>query len=232
MSWLLIVILILTAFSVVQGIRKGLIRSVVSTFFMIFAVAIAVLIVPYLDRFLDEYSQLPEYIQKKCEVFLQEELADVLGEDMLLEEISQQNELIGQLPLPESMKKVLVENNTQEMYHTLVADTFGEYLAKYLSELILNLLSFAIAFVLAVIILQIILKVVDFVMELPVLGFVNQLGGAAAGLIRAFLWLWVFFALLPLIGSTELGSICIEEIGKSPFLFYLYTHNLLLEILL
>ncbi len=114
---------------------------------------------------------------------------------MLLEEISQQNELIGQLPLPESMKKVLVENNTQEMYHTLVADTFGEYLAKYLSELILNLLSFAIAFVLAVIILQIILKVVDFVMELPVLGFVNQLGGAAAGLIRAFLWLWVFFAL-------------------------------------
>ncbi len=32
MSWLLIVILILTAFSVVQGIRKGLIRSVVSTF--------------------------------------------------------------------------------------------------------------------------------------------------------------------------------------------------------
>lgn len=69
MSWLLIVILILTAFSVVQGIRKGLIRSVVSTFFMIFAVAIAVLIVPYLDRFLDEYSQLPEYIQKNAKCF-------------------------------------------------------------------------------------------------------------------------------------------------------------------
>lgn len=241
MSWLLIVILVILVLSVIQGLRKGLIRTIVSTFFLVFVMAISIWLVPYVEELLDKNTKLPEYIEEKCETFLADSLGTVSGSpapdgngeaqgdesQKIFEE-----EQIEKLPLPDYLKDKILDNNTESTYQNLVVNTFADYVSKYLSGLILYIISFMIAFVLSVIILQIIMKAVDLVTELPLIGLANRLGGAAAGVVRALLWVWVFFAVLTIFGNTGWGSICMAEISKDPILDYLYTHNLLLELIL
>lgn len=232
MSWLLIAIIVILLLSVIQGFRKGLVRTIVSTFFLIFVMAISIWITPYIQEFLESHTQVPEYVRESCETFLSDQMGGVTGTPTEEGEDSFQEKIIKELPIPAFLKEKLETNNTEEKYQQLAADNFGEYLAGYLSEIILYLLSFLIAFVVAVILIEVTLKLVDIMTELPLLGIANRVGGAAAGLVRALLWVWVFFAILTLFGNTEFGSACVIEIGKNPALNFLYTNNLLLSLLL
>lgn len=261
MSWLFIVILIIAALSVLQGVRRGLLRTVVSTFFLIFVTVISIWLTPHVETALREYTPLAAYIEENCSNFLAEELETLLTPEAgaggnNLEEVNgehgdgsggpadaqgtifppdagndEQKEWIAQLPLPEYLKEQLQNNNTQEMYQELLADSFGAYITKYLTEVILRIVSFLLSFVLSVILIQIILKVIDVMTELPVLSLLNRIGGGAAGLVRALLWIWVFFAILTIFGNTGWGSACLKEISGSPLLEYLYTHNLILNVI-
>lgn len=265
MSWLLVVILIIAALSVLQGVRKGLLRTVVSTFFLIFVAVISIWLTPYVETVLREHTPLAGYIEENCSNFLEDEIeglltygegeaagenggdtagtsgeradgadnpADSQGAFSLSDAGSdEQKEWIEQLPLPQYLKEQLQNNNTQEMYRELLADSFSAYITKYLSEVILRILSFLLSFVLAVILIQIILKVIDVMAEIPVLSLLNRIGGAAAGLVRALLWIWVFFAILTVFGNTGWGSACLKEISGTPLLDYLYTHNLILSVI-
>lgn len=246
MSWLFIVILIIAALSVLQGVRRGLLRTVVSTFFLIFVTVISIWLTPHVETALKEYTPLAAYIEENCSNFLAEELEALLtpeageaagatgsnSEDVPPDAGNdEQKEWIAQLPLPEYLKEQLQNNNTQEMYQELLVDSFGAYITKYLTEVILRIVSFLLSFVLSVILIQIILKVIDVMTELPVLSLLNRIGGGAAGLVRALLWIWVFFAILTIFGNTGWGSACLKEISGSPLLEYLYTHNLILNVI-
>lgn len=244
MSWLLIVILIILILSVGQGIRKGLIRTIVSTFFLIFVMAISIWLTPYIEDLLKTHTSFPAYIEERCESFVQSELGGVMGEssgegqaasaegEQSAVQSGMEKEQIDKLPIPSYLKEKLMDNNTGEMYQSLVVDSFAEYLTKYLSGIVLYIAAFMISFVAAVILIQIIMKAVDVVTELPLIGLANRLGGGAAGVVRALLWVWVFFAVLTIFGSTSWGKICMSEINNDMILSYLYRHNLLMELIL
>ncbi|WP_230399163.1 CvpA family protein [Novisyntrophococcus fermenticellae] len=239
MSWLLIVIIVILAISVIQGLRKGLVRTIVSTFFLVFVMAISVWMAPHIEDLLDQNTKLPEYIEAKCESFLNEHMirnskgqsGTGSGGDETSGKLLEQ-EQIESLPIPDYFKRQIAENNNKAAYQELMAQTFTDYVRKYLSGIVLYIISFAAAFILSVIILEIILKAVDVVTELPLIGFANRLGGAAAGVVRALLWVWIFFAILMLFANTQWGRICMQEIERNSILSYMYTHNLLLDYLL
>ena len=57
-----------------------------------------------------------------------------------------QEEFIRELPLPDGMKDMLIENNTLEGYQTLAAESFAEYLSGYIAYGIVNGIAFIISF--------------------------------------------------------------------------------------
>lgn len=239
MSWLLIVIIVILAISVIQGLRKGLVRTIVSTFFLVFVMAISVWMAPHIEDLLDQNTKLPEYIEAKCGSFLNEYMIrnsnGQSGTGSTGDEASGklfEQEQIENLPIPDYFKSQISENNNKAAYQELMVQTFTDYVQKYLTGIVLYIISFAAAFILSVIILQIILKAVDVVTELPLIGLANRLGGAAAGVVRALLWVWIFFAILMLFVNTQWGRICMQEIERNSILSYMYTHNLLLDFLL
>ena len=156
---------------------------------------------------------------------------DVLG---MMGDIPQDIQIqeIEDSPMPQFLKDQLLENNNSTIYSELGVQSFPHYVASYISRLVLNLVSFLVTFLLAIIIVKALMFAVHIIGELPVLGLVNHIGGAALGLVLAIVIIWIGFLVMTLAYTTAAGAACFEMMEQSPILRFLYDSNPLLIRLL
>ncbi|MCD7745606.1 MAG: CvpA family protein [Lachnospiraceae bacterium] len=145
---------------------------------------------------------------------------------------STQNAIIDSLPLPEMIKTMLVNNNNDDGYASLAVSNFQDYVVEYLATLILNVISFLVAVILVNIVLRLVVMVLDIIAHFPVIGFVNRIAGAGLGLLDALFALWIFFLVLTLLQTTEVGMALQAMVEESTLLSWLYESNLFLQIML
>ena len=138
-TWLGLAVLVLLAFSVVDGYRKGFIKEAVSVLLVLISVVLVWLINPYVNQFLRENTSVYEKIQTSSETFVDSLAA---GNGVLDEET--QNELISNMGLPELLQKGMSENNTASVYQYLAVNTFAGYISGYLANVAVNCLSFLV----------------------------------------------------------------------------------------
>lgn len=140
----------------------------------------------------------------------------------------QQVKEIEDSALPDFLKELLLENNNTAIYQELKVDSFVNYVAAYISRMLIHIVSFLVTFILAIVIVKALMAAVDILGELPVLGWVNHLGGAALGVFSGLLIVWILFLVVGVCYSTEWGKLCFTMIEDSRILTALYEHNLLL----
>lgn len=157
-----------------------------------------------------------------------DDILDLIGEIPKDTQIQQ----IENAPLPQFLKDELIENNNSTIYGELGVSSFPKYVAAYISRLVLNLLSFLVTFLLAIIIVKALMFAVNIIGELPVLGLVNHIAGAALGLLLAVVIVWLGFLVMTLAYTTDIGMACFEMVEKSRILGFLYDTNPLLIRLL
>lgn len=138
-TWLGLAVLVLLAFSMVDGYQKGFVKEVVSAFLVLISVVMVWLINPYVNQFIRENTAVYEKIQTSSESFVSS-LVD--GRGIMDEE--GQNELISSMNLPELLQKGIAENNTASVYQQLAANTFAEYISGYLANVAVNCLSLSL----------------------------------------------------------------------------------------
>ena len=143
-TWLGLAVLVLLAFSVVDGYRKGFIKEAVSVLLVLISVVLVWLINPYVNQFLRENTSVYEKIQTSSETFVDSLAA---GNGVLDEET--QNELISNMGLPELLQKGMSENNTASVYQYLAVNTFAGYISGYLANVAVNCLSFLVSYILS-----------------------------------------------------------------------------------
>lgn len=134
--------------------------------------------------------------------------------------------------LPTFMKNILQENNNAAIYKELGVKSFPEYAASYIARMVIKIISFLVTFLLAIIIVKALMVAVDIIGELPVVGGLNRIAGALAGVLVALLIVWLGFLILTLVYSSEIGKSCFEMIERSKILTFLYDKNILLQKLL
>lgn len=175
-----------------------------------------------------------------------DELADINNIDLDKYNITEKDimNVLGEIPkdtqvkaienaaIPEFLKKLLTENNNNEIYETLNVFNFPEYAGAYLARMAVQVIAFLVTFLLVIIIVKALMAAVDIIGDLPVLGIVNRLAGALTGIVGALLIIWLAFLILSLIYTTEAGKACFAMIDKDPILTFLYDHNILLNKLL
>lgn len=230
MSWLFWILLVLFALSVIQGARRGLVRTAVSMVFFILVIVAVSWLNPYVSDFIRQKTNWQEQIQGKTESLLAEGLWEEAPEGQ--EDTGAQEEFIRELPLPDGMKDMLIENNTLEGYQTLAAESFAEYLSGYIAYGIVNGIAFIISFVIAIVLIRLILYAVDLLTELPVISGINRLGGAVLGAVQGLLWLWIIFLVITLLYDTAVGGILMDQIHGDPVLNWLYDRNYLMNIIM
>lgn len=179
------------------------------------------------DQQIEEYKE--QYIQQYIDQYLGG--GEESQSSAQLSRIDQ-TELIENLPLPESLKDMMLDYNNDEGYRSLGVSTFQDYVIHYIATVILNLLAFVVSVIVVNILLRIILAALDIISRIPVIRFVNHFLGLALGLVEAVFALWVFFMILSMASGTELGLALLNMVQRSQYLSVLYDSNLFMDIVL
>lgn len=239
MNWLFWVLLVFTVLLIIRGARKGFFRTAVSMVSMILILLIVSWINPYVGEFLRESTPVYRFVQDNCERLLESQADDSAGlpeksdlpDDMEIP-LEEQIAVIENIPLPEMVKEALLENNNSEIYNTLGAATFMDYITGYIAYYITNGIGFLLSFIIATIILKVILYAIDILTGLPVISFFNVIGGMLLGIVQAVLWIWVIFLVITVAANTEVGAILMQQIESDIVLQYLYEKNVLLNVIM
>ena len=217
MNWLSIVILVILAGCILNGFRKGMVRTLAAMMSLVVSLVLVSLVNPYVATFLEEKTTIYEVTETKCREAFQR-IAEKQTENM-------QEELMQKMGLPETFSKTLKIGD--EFTENAVAP-FAESTAHF----IINGLSFVITFVLLSILLRIAVGLLDGLFRLPILSFVNRLAGGAIGAVQGLFILWIFFLIIFLIWNTEIGTQALAMIQENPVTNWLYNCNPFVNILL
>ena len=207
-TWLGLAVLVLLAFSMVDGYQKGFVKEVVSAFLVLISVVMVWLINPYVNQFIRENTAVYEKIQTSSESF----------------------ELISSMNLPELLQKGIAENNTASVYQQLAANTFAEYISGYLANVAVNCLSFLVSYILSSILIHVLAYALDLLTKLPVICGVNKLAGAAIGGGKCIIFVWVGMLVLTVLCNTEIGQKGLGLIREDTVLNFLYGKNIFIRI--
>ena len=145
---------------------------------------------------------------------------------------AQQRAAIEEMPLPKSVKQILVENNNEEIYRILGVDGFIDYIASFLAGRIINALAFVLLFITMNVGLHVLSRCLNLIARLPVLYGLNQIAGAVLGVMMALSYFWVACLALNIFVSTDWGNYILSSIEQTPWIAWLYHNNLLSQFFL
>ena len=223
MNVLLVVIVAFFGINALAGMKRGLIKTVFSMFSVIVALLATAFLSPVLTQWLQGNENVMEYFVEKADAVLPfDEVESMLN---IEKKEAEQKRFLDSLPLPESIREQLAQNNSRDFYKTLGVDTFRAYLCNYIACMIISALSFVATFAAMLILLKVLCFSLDLISKLPVLNQVDHLLGMAAGLAYALLLVWVGGVILTALGSTEAGSSLMKQVNDSAFLSFLYNNN-------
>lgn len=221
-----IVVILVLAFCIFNGYRKGFLRIVLTTLALIVTIAAAGFIAPHFSKFL-QGTFIGTSTEKAIDAFVDKRI-DKSALEVIdkLEEV--QEKVINELPLPKFLKNDISEKNEKNGYKEYGANNFKDYLSARLTVSVIDAISFIILLIAIYLILRILLRVIGVIGKIPVIGGVNRLLGAILGLVEGMLIIWCLCLVVMAISQTNLGVQIVEVIDQSSILKLIYNNNLLL----
>ncbi|MCI8951209.1 MAG: CvpA family protein [Lachnospiraceae bacterium] len=210
------------------GHRRGFLHLAVSMAALVLSLFVVHFAMPQVRTFVKENTGIHQRLQ---ETMIRAAGLDGLSDEKLVLP-AQQREAIENSKLPEIIKSVLVENNNEEIYNMLGVKAFADYISTYLADRIINTLVFFIMFSLVYIGIRILIHALDLIARLPVLCGMNQIAGAALGLVLGLVYFWIFCLVLNLFIGTEWGQYLLDQIEATSWLSFLYHYNLLSKLVM
>ena len=230
--WLEIAVAVYILAMVLQGHHKGFIRLAVSATAMLITLVTVNYAMPYVTDWLKHDTPVYETLKEK--------MAESVGIDDILNNLGLETQtqkadewlIIEELPLPDQLKNLLVENNNIEVYRLMGVEFFRDYIGGYLADTVLKAVVFVVLFILIYLALKILVIWLDLIAKLPILSGINKMAGAVLGGIQALLFIWILCIVLTIFSRTEIGRIVFEQVNASLWLSWLYDHNMLANLIL
>jgi len=226
MNWLTIAVLFMLILFALVGYKRGLIKKIVSLLSLIITLILVSFLTPYISQFIQERTPMYASIKEQCLESIEEQLNTMESNTK-----SAQVEFINQLPIPDSIKNSMIENNNADAYASLAVEQFSDYIGGYLAKWIVNAMSYVVAFVLIIIFLRFAFMTLDIVARLPIINGINKIAGLIIGLVEGILIMWVLFLVLTIFINTPIGQSVFTWINESSILTFLYNNNYLLKMI-
>ena len=227
---LTIIVLAILILSTLIGMKKGLIRTILSLFSIVISLVLAWIIYPHVSGVLGEFRDLHQAIYEPVSEFFSEQIPELIDGVLESTGTEEQTSLINRLPLPQPIKDTLTLNNTAAAYEALGAKNFVEYLSVTVTKLIIQAISLLLTLILSIIGLHLLMMVTDLVAKLPVINSLNRLGGALAGLATGYLIMQILFLAITTFSGTDWGLKLMQQINESPILTFLYNSSAMIKM--
>ncbi|MDD4780001.1 MAG: CvpA family protein [Tissierellia bacterium] len=223
MNFVDILIIIFIGVSCFDGYKKGFIKTLFDTIGLIVAFLLSRNLYGFVEQFLLNHTRL--YV--KVYGFFENKAASLSG---LFESNKQNitNDLVGSLKLPAELQNVV----SNIFIHNTSTNTnlFATFVDK-ISIILIRSISFIITFLVLYIMLVLLSNFINLIFKLPGLNITNRVFGAAVGILKSIIILYIAFALCtPLIGFNSNGFIA-ENILNSESSKIFYDNNLILNYL-
>lgn len=207
------------------GFNRGLVKMAFSLV-SVFAVIILVNILTPTTKELLKATPVYEAVYDQVEKYVDENIAQAT-EDMTQSGVNAQEMIIKQLPLPNSVKESLAENNTQDKYAQMEVDSFSAYIAESIADMINGAMSFVFLYVIITVLLKCLIILLDIITILPVVSTFNAIGGAILGLTESVVILWIACIVVTAFSATSWGQQICTMISNNSLLSLIYDNNMI-----
>ena len=219
-----IIIGILFGICVLAGWIQGLFKVLISAAGLIASIVVAMYVAPHVSGYLEKITQIDEKVAEYISTELE------FSDSEKKESKGVQVAIINELPISDSLKAGILNNNNSEMYEALDVSGVYDYIAKSIAVVILNASVFLLLIFGCRIFFFFLGKATDGFTKLPIVRWVDKIGGGCLGIIKGLIFIWIFFLILSITSTFEWSQEMISQIGQSKILMLLYNNNLLLDI--
>ncbi len=191
------VILGVIGVSVLFGLYRGFISSVLNTGGCLIAFLASFALYPKLTEYIANNEQLRTMLLSYTDA--SSRMGDLMTSLTRVGNLTAQtiSDIVSKVGLPDSMAELLRNNLTNQVYGA------GETVSEYVSETVLsastNIICYIIVFFALYLAVSLVISAIRAIFRLPVLKQLDGLVGGVFGLLRGALIVFILFALLPLV---------------------------------
>ena len=238
----LIIVGIIFLVCAIIGYARGFIRIVATLAATLATIVLVAFLTPTISGVLRTVLPVEKMVEEKTmEILLGGEIPETTEEEneeteiLIPAEVETSREvqisLIENAKMPQIFRDLLLENNNNEIYESLGANSFSEYVGKYLAKIFTDIASFLVTLLLATIVVRTFLYILGIISDLPLIGGVNRLAGCALGLATGLLVVWIFFIAITFLYDNSISQMCMQDISSNEILTELYNRNILLNFI-
>lgn len=217
--------------SVIFGLYKGFLKSVLNIAVFLLSWGVALLFYKQFASWLSLNTPLADWITYLVDgsfSSLTPEIAQVGIDQIPLDQVGQ---LISQAKLPAPLDSMLLENVRGLSFSGMGLNTLSEYFNQTVLNLVMGTVSFIILVVSSTLILSIIAACVASVVRLPVLRQLDMVLGGVIGLVYGLGILFILFTLLPFVQLMLPADFLTPYVEGSKFMPFFSDHNFFLGAL-
>lgn len=199
-----IVIILIMAASIIYGLYRGFLRTVLSVACCLISVILAVSFGPRLADAAQKNEGIYNSLKNVTDAVTR--IGDVSLADTPVNQLSDSavRRVIDSVNLPESIGNILENTIRREATAQQNPDpgaTVNTYVERTLIGIVLNVLAFILCFAGSYIIFSILISLIHHVFKLPILKQLDWLAGGAFGFVRGWIILYVLFLIVPIIST-------------------------------
>jgi len=199
-----IAIIVIMAASIIYGLYRGFLRTILSVACCLISLFVAISFGPRVATAAQNNQGIYNSLKNVTDAVTR--IGDVSLADTPVEQLSDSSirQVIDSVGLPASISSILENNIRGRVFSQSVSDaerTVNVYVEKTLIGIVLNILSFLLCFAVSYIILSIIISLIHHVFQLPILKQMDWLAGGIFGFARGWLILYIVFLIIPILST-------------------------------
>lgn len=225
------VILGILGISVLVGLYRGFVSSVLNTGSCLIAFGLSFWLSPKLVDLIKNNTGLITTLMNFTDAGSRigdVELSSVSVTDLTSDLIT---DVLSRVNLPSPLDKLLQLNLQNQVYTPSGMNRVGDYVSQTIVGACLNVICFVITFVVLILVVSILINLIKAIFKFPVLKQMDTVVGGIFGLLRGLLLCFVAFSLLPLL-ETMLPIDLVKDLTAQSTLAPIFSNgNLILAII-
>ena len=196
-----IIILVIMGVSMIYGVYRGFVHTLLSVACCLLSVLIAFAFGPRLSAIVSNSKGVSSTLATYTDA-----VARVGDYDLAAANVSQLsdsliNQVLENVSLPQSIQNILRSNLSNQSFAGTGLSTVNDYVSNTVVAVAINILCFLACFALSYVVLSLLLSLIQHVFRLPLLRQLDWLAGGAFGLMRGALLLYALFLVVPLLST-------------------------------
>lgn len=207
------------ALSLLLGIYRGFIASVLNTGGCVVSFFLSFKLYPYLADSIRNNGDLVRTLLHYTDASNRIGDLELAISNVAHLTASKVTEIIGKVQLPPPLDTLLQVNLEQQAYSGAGIDTVSDYVSQTILNASINIICFLVCFAALFLVISILVNLLRAVFRFPILKQLDWLAGGAFGLLRGVLLCYALFAVVPLVLTMvpiELISELIEASTLAP----------------